>query len=166
MTKLEEKARAIAAVADKRTGRVSPQDVVEAARDPASPLHNEFAWDDAEAARLHRLDVAKRLIREVKLVITYDSVKVAAPYYVSDPRDPGSSYVPTTKLIGKHAAAKKALLSELERIRGSIARAHAIAATLGLSATFDRMLDNAVEAQRLLDITDSEEAERSSAGQR
>lgn len=31
-------------------GRLDPSLVVEAARDPASPLHAYFEWDDTEAA--------------------------------------------------------------------------------------------------------------------
>jgi hypothetical protein len=31
-------------------GQISPEMVVEEARDPASPLHDYFTWDDEEAA--------------------------------------------------------------------------------------------------------------------
>jgi hypothetical protein len=44
------------------------KDVVEASKDPRSPLHSYFLWgDDRTAAHLHRLEVADLLIRRVKV---------------------------------------------------------------------------------------------------
>jgi hypothetical protein len=44
-------------------GMLNPQAVVDAARDKTSPLHNQFTWDDTEAAEQYRLQQARRLIR-------------------------------------------------------------------------------------------------------
>lgn len=58
-------------IRDSNGGDLRPQDVVEAARDPASPLHRLPSWhweDDAEAARRYRLSVARRLIRVVCVI--------------------------------------------------------------------------------------------------
>jgi hypothetical protein len=46
-------------------GELVPEAVVADARDPASPLHSLFEWDNAEAARQHRLSQARALIRAV-----------------------------------------------------------------------------------------------------
>lgn len=46
-------------------GELVPEAVVEDARDPASPLHSLFEWDDAEAAHQHRLSQARAMIRAV-----------------------------------------------------------------------------------------------------
>lgn len=48
-------------------GGLKPQDVVDAARDPASPMHGEFTWDDTKAAHAHRLEEARALIREITI---------------------------------------------------------------------------------------------------
>lgn len=50
-------------------GRLTPALVVEAARDEQSwpALHARIPWDDAAAAETHRLDVARRLIRKVRV---------------------------------------------------------------------------------------------------
>jgi hypothetical protein len=42
--------------------------VPEAARDPASPMHHQFTWDDAEAARERRVDQARELVRSIRVV--------------------------------------------------------------------------------------------------
>jgi hypothetical protein len=48
-------------------GRVAPEDVVEYADDPASPLHSAFEWDDTVAAQQHRLAQARSLIKAVRV---------------------------------------------------------------------------------------------------
>ena len=55
--------QALLALAELHQGRVTPEIVVEAARDPASPLHSAFTWDDAQAAHEHRLAQARVLLR-------------------------------------------------------------------------------------------------------
>lgn len=44
-------------------GVLAPEDVVDKARNPKSALHSAFCWDDTEAARLYRIEQARRLIR-------------------------------------------------------------------------------------------------------
>lgn len=52
-----------------RDGAVTPPAVVEAARPKGSPLHGEFEWSNAEAARLYREEQARHLMRS--LVVVY-----------------------------------------------------------------------------------------------
>ena len=52
----------------KNGGRMTAADVVAEARKKTSPIHDEFEWDDTEAARLHRLEQARYLIRAVVVV--------------------------------------------------------------------------------------------------
>lgn len=49
------------------TGLLLPPAVVDAARDPKSPLHDHFTWDDGEAAEKYRLVEARSLIARVKV---------------------------------------------------------------------------------------------------
>lgn len=49
-------------IAKKNRGLLRPVQVVEAARDEASPLHGQFTWDDAKAAEEYRLWQARELI--------------------------------------------------------------------------------------------------------
>ena len=50
-------------------GRLENADVVEAARDKASPIHGAFEWNDKRAAAAYRLDQAGDLIRAIDVVI-------------------------------------------------------------------------------------------------
>jgi hypothetical protein len=59
----------VAELAEKNGGLVHPVDVVEAARDPASPLHSEFEWDDSAAADAFRLVQAGALLRRMKVTV-------------------------------------------------------------------------------------------------
>jgi hypothetical protein len=54
-----------------RQGPVTPEAVVEDARDCASPLNKFFTWDDSEAARLRRLDEARRLVNHLVTVVVH-----------------------------------------------------------------------------------------------
>jgi len=54
---------ALTRIAEKNGEVLRPEDVVEEARDPRSPLHDQFDWDDSEAAHKWRLHQARNLIR-------------------------------------------------------------------------------------------------------
>lgn len=140
---MEEKRKAIEACRDKH-GRILPKLVVAAARNPRSPLHREFEWDDKKAAEIHRLDRAQALIREVKVSFTVDDVKFAAPYFVSDPSSRESAYVPTTAAAKDEELSEVILMDELRRIESAVIRARSIAAAFDLQSHFDRMLDDVV----------------------
>lgn len=50
-------------------GELTPSNVIATARDPQSPLHAHFEWDDDVAARAYRLDQAGRLIIRARVRI-------------------------------------------------------------------------------------------------
>lgn len=49
-------------------GRLTPQVVVDTARDPGHPLHSRFEWDDSVAGEAWRRQQAHELIRKAKVV--------------------------------------------------------------------------------------------------
>lgn len=53
-----------------QSGELTPSDVVSDARNPNSPLHSFFEWDDGAAAEAHRLHQARGLIRSVVAIFT------------------------------------------------------------------------------------------------
>lgn len=67
--KTESLRAALYAIAESHAGLINPHVVVDAARDPLSPLHAEFEWDDSEAADLYRLAQAGALVRRMRLTI-------------------------------------------------------------------------------------------------
>lgn len=54
-------------LADKN-GKLTAKNLLEASRDEAAPLHNEFEWDDKVAAEEYRLDQARGIIRNLDIV--------------------------------------------------------------------------------------------------
>lgn len=53
-------------------GELTPQDVLDDARNNNSPLHSFFEWNDGEAAEAYRLQQARGLIRAVVAVYVSD----------------------------------------------------------------------------------------------
>ena len=50
-------------------GKLTPKELVEAARDVDSPLHNEFEWNDTKAAQKYREWQARYIISSIELEI-------------------------------------------------------------------------------------------------
>jgi|SRR5581483_4497294 len=146
-TLLELRAKAIKACAD-RSGRVHPDTVVAAARNPKSVLHSCFQWDIQKAAEAHWRDTARSLIKEVRLQIVFEDVKISAPYYVADQSQDETGYIETMRIARRGAAARAQLEDELSRVKGALSRGRSLAKVFGLASHFERMLDIAVEAER------------------
>lgn len=49
--------------------KLKAEDVVEAARNPRSPLHKAFEWDNRKAGHAYRLTQARHLLRSVQIKI-------------------------------------------------------------------------------------------------
>lgn len=125
-------------------GYIEPSAVVEAARDPKSPIHDEFEWDVHKAAQAHWLDTARQLIRFVRLETTTEPSKPMAPFYVIDPARPARSqrYVELNRAARDSEVAARVLADEVDRIVQAIRRAQAVAGVLGLSERLADLLDN------------------------
>lgn len=73
-------------------GELTPGDVVDDARNPNSPLHSFFEWDDSEAAEQFRLSQARGLIRAVVAVyVSEDKPAVRQKAFVHI-REPGAPH--------------------------------------------------------------------------
>ncbi len=79
-------------------GKLVPEDVLEVATDPASPLHGAFEWDDSEAARLHRLAEARKLIVSIRVLNPPTGKPMVAYLSVKTP-DVGRTYMPTVEAM-------------------------------------------------------------------
>lgn len=76
----DEQARIIRAELERIAGRsdlegLTTEMVVEAAKDPSSPLHGFFTWDLAEAAAKQWLAEARKLISSVRYVVVSQDTK-------------------------------------------------------------------------------------------
>lgn len=124
-------------------GGLTPSLVVEDARDPESPLHSHFEWEDSVAAERYRHTQARRLLASVEVLIQVRKVKVATVAYVRDPdkapREQG--YVAVAELQQDSERAKEALQYELRRVAAVLERARRLALALGLASEVDGLLD-------------------------
>lgn len=124
-------------------GRLDPREVVEDARDPASPLHDSFEWDESTAAEQYRLLQARRLIGSVKFLINVNRVPMPAPVYVRDPDN--VVYRTVVALRSDEDKARAAVTAEMARVQNAIKRAKTLAAALGVAGELDR-IDEMIES--------------------
>lgn len=117
-----------------RDGRLIPTMVVNDAKDPDSPLHSYFTWDDAEAASQHRLEQARQLIRSVRVEITVHSVPLSVVGYVRDPEVDTNQggYRNIVALRSEEDSARAVVVDEMKRVSSAVQRAKTIAAVLGV----------------------------------
>lgn len=146
MSAMKIRAAAIRELED-RHGRVTPENLVAAARNPRHPLHSDFEWDDKKAAHQHRVSTARGIINSVRTVQTIDHKTVSAVGYIRDPRLPADKpgYVSTVSLRTERDAAMEAITRELSNVQSAIERAREVAAVLDLSEELDAMLVSVTE---------------------
>jgi hypothetical protein len=71
----------------KRRRPLDGEAVVDAAADPKSPMHKLIEWDDQEAARLHRIDTGRRIIRSLQFVTIERGQEVKTVAFVNIPAE-------------------------------------------------------------------------------
>ena len=127
----------------KRNPRLTPDAVVDDARNPKSPLHPHFEWDDAKAGHAHRLYQARRLIASVQVKYTYETMQLNGPVYVRDPTcDAGEQgYATSVSVRSDKQKAQMALGQEIDRMLAAVARARGVALALGLEADRESVVD-------------------------
>jgi hypothetical protein len=110
-----------------RRGRLTPEQVLEAAAAKTSALHPCFTWDDSEAAAKYRLEEARELIRSVRIEVTFEERHIRTVAYVHDTkRDQNEAgYVNLIKV--RRPDAKDTIRVELNAIVALCERAVGIA---------------------------------------
>jgi len=159
MSKLTgEKRDAIAArvaLLEKRgNGRVTPEAVVDDARAPTSPLHDQFEWDEKKAAYQHNLDQARALIVSIKYVSTTTTSTYKVPLYWRDPAAAGNEqgYVSVPTLRSDEDYARDALVEAFRRVGDELRRAQQLAIALDLDEEVEKLLNGVAELrQRISD---------------
>lgn len=97
--------------------RLTPETVVEAARDPRSPLHDRFQWDDSVAGEAYRLQQARALIKQVRVdVVRADQTVIRAPVFVRAPEG-GEGYALTQAVAVSAPDRRQVVLMALAQVR-------------------------------------------------
>lgn len=81
-------------------GALTPGQVLEAARDPRSPLHGSFEWDDRKAAEDYRLMQARWIIGGIREVVaTNDGDSLIRVFVNLEDVDDARSYVTVARVL-------------------------------------------------------------------
>lgn len=140
------------AVREAHGGRLTPGDVVDAARDEASPIHAAFNWDDAAAAQAHREQVARNLMGSIRCVIrvqaqTGEEDRVTRAL-VSVRDAEGSHYAPIAVVLASDDYRQQLIVSARKELIAFKRKYAEIADLLGMAETIDAavaLLDAAQE---------------------
>lgn len=131
-------------------GVVTPEAVVAAAKDPDSPLHEFFEWDVNQAAHERWLDVARSLIRKVRVVVTNEVTTIRVPAFVrnpdAEPREQG--YVSIQSLRSDAERARDVMSRECGLALGALQRAQAVATYLDPTAEHEDVQQELARLQR------------------
>jgi len=103
-------------------GTLIPEEIVSFAEDEETELHKCFTWDDAEAARLHRIQEAGQVIRGIVTVDEYqDRADVEYRAFESVIVDNQRQYMPTRTILGDKDM-RKQILGEIKESIGELSR--------------------------------------------
>lgn len=110
--------RELRKLADQNDGLLTPETVVEAARSPKSPLHQQFTWDDNKAAHEYRLWQARTLLR---VTVEYlPTVKQNVRVFVSltpDREETSGGYRPLVEVLSDADQRKQLLADALAELQ-------------------------------------------------
>lgn len=133
----------IVELADANGGRITPEQVIEDARSPDSPLHAYFEWDVDLAAKQYWLDQARTLIRSVKIVTREERKTVVSVGFVRDPSldSTEQGYISVRKVKTDEEMARDVLLDEFRRAGAALDRARKLAAVFRMDAEVGEFID-------------------------
>lgn len=104
-----------------RRGSLTPQIVLDEARDPLHPLHHRFEWDDSLAAEKYRLLQAQKLLQVRYRAETGNGVRDLRAFVVTRPEPepnavdaPTSEYTPIEE-VAVDPVARQILLNQMRR---------------------------------------------------
>lgn len=122
------------AMADAKGSMLTADEVIAAARDPNSVLHDQFDWDTEKAAEEHWRHVARRLIKVVEFEVKTKQLTVRIPMFVRNPYMPAKrqGYISVGKLRSDKDAAREVVVAEFARAAAALERAQNLAAFFGL----------------------------------
>lgn len=131
--------RAVLEMLEDDDGCITPDIVLDAAKDPGSPLHDHFEWDDAKAGHSWRLEQARQLIRAVRVEIVNEAIEIPVVTYgyVRNPEMPHreQGYISTVRVRSKEEIAREVVKQELARAVSAMRRCEEIADLLNLRPT-------------------------------
>lgn len=93
-------------------GKLSPEAVVEYAKNPKSSLHSQFTWDDGEAAHKWRLSQAAHIIRVCVIIIPNVNEPVRAYVSLMPDRKPSEGFYRSTVEVANNRDLREIMLED------------------------------------------------------
>lgn len=125
-----------------RKGQLTPDNVIEEAREADSPLHGEFTWDIKKAAMITWRNQARTLISQFSITITVHRKEYRIQEFVEAPgkaeREQG--YVAFTRIKNKKDLAREFLDRELSVAATYVAKTRDYARVLGLEESVEKVV--------------------------
>lgn len=123
-------------------GRLTPDNVIEEARDPKSPLHGEFTWDLKAAAMMTWRSQARALISHFEISVVVHRKEYRIQEFVEAPGKPGKEqgYVAFTRLKEKKELAREFFDRELSLAASYVAKTRDYARVLGLEKRVEKVV--------------------------
>ena len=136
-------------------GVITPDIVIEDAKDPASPLHEEFNWDVEAVALKAWREKARHLIRRVRVIVETEDIVFKGKGHREFISDPGKArneqgYISRAELRTDRDRAMDAMRAEVERIEAAIRRAQEVAEDIGLSDEVEIVNESVVRLKNKL----------------
>lgn len=123
-------------------GLLTPEAVVEDARDPDSPLHGGFEWDVEAAAYQHHLDCARRLIRSVKLMVKTETRTYEVRSYWKNPESDSKEqgYISFQRIASDEELKRSLLVEEYRKIARKLTTLRDTAEALDAAEVHDELV--------------------------
>lgn len=133
---------AVLARLEKR-GRLTPDNTIEEARDPKSPLHGEFTWDLQSAAMMTWRSQARALISHFQISVVVHQKEYRIQEFVETPGKAGKEqgYTAFTRIKDKKELAREFFDRELGIAASYVAKTKDYAQVLGLDSRVEKVVD-------------------------
>ena len=105
-------------------GKLTADNLIEAAKNPNHPSHHHFNWDIKTAAYNDWRATARRIISRFRYTNNYKSVEISVPRYIKNPDLPSNQqgYVSVFRVSNDRERAMSALDAEISRVESSLKR--------------------------------------------
>lgn len=128
-------------------GMLRAEAVVEFAREKTdSALHTKFPWDDEEAARLKRLDIARGIIRVYRIVVNEAKPEPFRAYVsLTSDRVKGGGYRPAMAVLSSEEMRKQMLADAYKVMKNFMAKYGTLNELAEVFGAMERALSPATE---------------------
>lgn len=127
-------------------GLLKAEAVVEFARkNNNSALHSKFPWDDAEAAKLKRLDIARGIIRTYRIVLDERKPEKFRAYVslTTDRTKPGGGYRPAMSVMSNEEMRRQLLADAFGMMKKFMAKYGSLDELANVFAAMEQSMESA-----------------------